>query len=72
MLKDGIRVKKIFPLTAAGDRHETEHAVSHGDETEFFGRLQIQSCREGKTEKREHSGMQSALINLHCVSVLLW
>ncbi len=41
-----------FRLTAAGeDRHETEHAASHGDEREFFGRLHIQSCRERKTEK---------------------
>lgn len=44
--------KEGFRLTAAGeDRHETEHAASHGDEREFFGRLHIQSCRERKAEK---------------------
>ena len=31
----------------------------------------LKLCGGRKTEKREHSRMQSALINLHCVSVLL-
>lgn len=55
--------KEGFGFAAAGeDRHETEHAASHGDEREFF----LAGCTS-KALRREKDGEKGTQSHAKCV-----